>query len=116
MQEPSTELINDLNRQLDLSLNDTLGEEALESILAGWVEDRIHHDFQVLVQFLYRIDVSETRLRDLLEAGEGENAGRIIARLILERQRQKIETRKKFRSPGPSENEQDSDDPDMERL
>jgi hypothetical protein len=57
----------------------------------------IQTDFGALVQLLYRIDVNEARLRGLLQENAGEDAGLVIARLILERQWQKIETRRKYR-------------------
>jgi len=49
-----------------------------------------------LVQLLYRIDVEEPRLRYLLQQHKGEDAGRIIARLIIDRLLKKIETRRQY--------------------
>lgn len=110
-------MIRDLNRQLNLELRETLSDDALEDLLAEQVDYMIHRDFQSLVQFLYRIDVSETRLKKLLEEATGENAGRIIARLILERQRQKVETRRQYRqTPKPGGRDGGPEDPDLERL
>jgi uncharacterized protein YtpQ (UPF0354 family) len=43
--------------------------------------------------------VDESRLKDLLKTNDGEDAGKIIARLIIERQRQKVQTRKVFSNP-----------------
>ena len=56
----------------------------------------INDDFNRLISLLYRIDVSETKLKQLLRENTTTNAGLLIARLILERQWQKIETRRKF--------------------
>jgi hypothetical protein len=72
-----------------------LTADAVETQLAAKINALIQHDFGALVQLLYRIDVSETRLRGILNAGTGEDAGRIIARLIMERQWQKIESRRR---------------------
>lgn len=71
----------------------------LEDQIAEKINILIQRDFGALVQLLYRIDVSETKLRRLLneDAGSGDDAGRIIARLIMERQWQKIETRRRYR-------------------
>jgi hypothetical protein len=93
------ELIQDLNRSYALELVDRLTLEELENFLAEKIDTMIRMDFGALVQLLYRIDVSEAKLRELLAAADGP-AGKIIARLIMERQWQKIETRRKYNKPG----------------
>ena len=100
-------LIEDLNRVYgwDLTAAGTARglsegvsmEGVLEDLLAEKINSMIQRDFGALVQLLYRIDVSEDRLRRILNADTGEDAGRIIARLIMERQWQKIESRRRFR-------------------
>jgi hypothetical protein len=67
----------------------------LQVILAEKINTMINHDFGTLVQLLYRIDVNETKLRRLLEGNVRQDAGMIIAALIIERQWQKIESRRK---------------------
>ncbi|HEV2480535.1 MAG TPA: hypothetical protein VGS79_12755 [Puia sp.] len=75
----------------------SLTEHELENLLAEKINILIQRDFGALVQLLYRIDVSENRLRGMLDDNKGEDAGRLIARLIMERQWQKIETRRRYR-------------------
>jgi hypothetical protein len=55
-------------------------------------------DFHSLVNILYRMDVSETRIAAALAGFPGTDAAQIIAGLMLERQLQKIKTRKQFNS------------------
>lgn len=93
----TAELIADLNRVYGWDLAAAAPEGALEDVLAEKVNVMIQRDFGALVQLLYRIDVSEDRLRRILGADTGEDAGRIIARLIMERQWQKIESRRRYR-------------------
>jgi hypothetical protein len=88
-------LIQDLNQAYGLELSGKLTEEALQVILAEKINTMINHDFGTLVQLLYRIDVNETKLRRLLEGDVRQDAGMIIAALIIERQWQKIESRRK---------------------
>ena len=76
-----------------------LTEAELETQLAEKIDRLIREDFGALVQLLYRIDVGEEKLRRMLAAHTGEDAGKLIARLILERQWQKIETRRNYRRP-----------------
>ena len=90
-------LLQDLNSRFELGLRDVPTLEELEALLAERVNTMIQRNFGELVQMLYRVDVSETKLRTLLEENAGEDAATIIARLILERQWQKIETRRRYR-------------------
>jgi hypothetical protein len=104
MMDPRT-LIQDLNNSYALELRDVPAIGELEDLLAEKMNIMIQTDFGALVQLLYRIDVNESRLRALLQENAGENAGRVIARLIIERQWQKIETRRRFRSNADGEEE-----------
>ena len=93
----SEELIKDLNKTCGLQLAEYLSADQLEALLAEKFNDMIRDQFSALVQFLYRMDVSEARLRDLLKSS-GEDAGMIIARLVIERQQQKILTRRQYKA------------------
>jgi hypothetical protein len=88
----------DLNNTHGLDLPVTATLEMLEQALAERINTMITADFNRLISLLYRIDVSETKLKQLLKENAGTDAGLLIARLILERQWQKIETRRKYRS------------------
>jgi hypothetical protein len=99
------ELILDLNRAYDLELAEQLSAEELEALLAERLNGLIRDDFNTLLQLLYRIDINEARLRQLLQEKSGEDAGKIIARMIIERQWQKIQTRRQYKptDSGPEE-------------
>ncbi len=60
------------------------------------------NDFNALVQILYRLDVSEDKIRSALGDHPGTDAATLIAGLLLERQLEKIETRKAFKTPRPN--------------
>jgi hypothetical protein len=92
------ELIQDLNRAYGMELADYLTAAQLEVLLAEKLNALIRTDFGALVQLLYRIDINEKRLREVLKVNAGEDAGKIIAGLIMERQWQKIETRRQFKA------------------
>lgn len=70
------------------------------------INDLINNDFQKLVAILYRMDVNETRLKQLLNENPGTNAGIIIAELMIERQAQKIKSRQTYK---PDENISDDE-------
>lgn len=80
-------------------------EESLEVNLSGNLEEAltffinhlIQKDFQKLVSVLYKIDVDEEKLKRILKENPGKDAAELIAHLIIERELQKIETRKLFK-------------------
>lgn len=67
-----------------------------ENYLSNKMNELIKTDFNHLVQILYRIDVNEAKLRQVLKDNPNEDAGKIIAALIMERQQQKIKSRQQF--------------------
>ena len=64
--------------------------------LAVAINECILTDFDKLLQLLYRLDIDEMKLRSLLQDFPGQDAGFIIADLIIERQVQKIKSRQQF--------------------
>lgn len=71
--------------------------EDLESKLAVYINELIDKDFNKLVNLLYRIDISEQKLKIALQNEDKTiSSGKTIAQLIIERQLQKLEFRKKF--------------------
>ncbi len=66
--------------------------------LAAYISELIDQDFEKLVLLLYRLDVNEKKLKGLL-ATANTNSAVLIADQILERQLQKIQTRKQFSKP-----------------
>lgn len=101
------ELVRLLNKELATDLTDNLSYNEIHAQLSGRMNQLIRYDFEKLVSLLYRIDVSEQKLKSLLQQFPGEDAGNIIATLILERQEQKLKTRKQFsqRDNDPDEEE-----------
>jgi uncharacterized protein YwgA len=89
------ELVPALNASLEITLPDNIPLEELKQKLSLHINHLINHDFEKLVSLLYRIDVNENKIRQLLKQKEGENTAGIIADLIIERQLEKIESRKK---------------------
>lgn len=94
----NTNLIPAINDSFEISLPDNISLEELKEKLAGHINHLINHDFEKLVSLLYRIDVNENKLRQLLEQREGENTAGLITDLIIERQLQKIKSRKETKA------------------
>lgn len=73
-------------------------EEELLQLITQYVQELVNHNFQELLRLLYRLDVSEQKVKQIVLEGGSENAAQNIARLILAREKEKMETRKKFGS------------------
>lgn len=72
--------------------------EEMINKLTSFINDLINHDFSQLVSLLYRIDVPEKKLRQVLDATNGKDAASVIATMIIERQLEKIRSREKFKA------------------
>ena len=81
---------------LSLASNE-ISQETLLAKLTAIVNYLLSKDFNRLMNALYRIDVSEEKLKRTL-ASNTDNTAKAISELILERELQKVETRKKYSS------------------
>ncbi len=80
--------------------------EQVKIQLAIYISGLITRDFSKLVELLYRCDIDEQKLKQVLQSHKETDSSFIIAELVLKRQRQKLHQRKKFDKPGPiAENE-----------
>ena len=105
----NAELILSLNKDLAVDLPGNISYDELRDQLAGHINHLIKNDFDKLIAYLYRIDVSEQKLKLMLQQFPQEDAGNIIASLIIERQEQKIKLREQNK-PGTG-----TDIPEMEK-
>ena len=74
---------------------------AFRELLIQRIDELIHHDMEKLKWILYRIDVSEKKLGEALRTSDTD-AATIMADMIIARQIEKAESRKKF---GEQEND-----------
>jgi hypothetical protein len=88
--------IQEVSKELDIKTSET-DEILIRQLLANRVNDLLNTDFQKLVSILYRVDVSEAKLKLLLKENPDTDAGLIIADLMIERQAQKIKSRQEHR-------------------
>ena len=93
----NAELIRLLNNELPVEITGQRSYAEIHTQLSAYINTLIKDDFDKLIAYLYRIDVNEQKLKLLLQQNPGEDAGNIIATLIIERQQQKIKSRNLFR-------------------
>lgn len=72
--------------------------EALKKMLARRLAEMIDHEFDNFVNALYRIDIDESKVKQVLAKQPFSAALEEVAELIIKRQIQKIITRKQYSS------------------
>jgi hypothetical protein len=88
----SIEQLLNLHNQLD-----AVQKEEVKGHLIFYINHLLLYDFDKLVQILYRVDVSENKLKDVLKKNSGTDAAIIIADLLMERQEEKLKTKEAFK-------------------
>jgi len=87
-------LIKIINKDFDI--NENLSENQLREALVDAFAYLVDNDFAKLVQILYKADVDQYKLKELLETTEGRSSAEVIADAYIARQMAKIETWKKY--------------------
>ncbi|MGO3109515.1 MAG: hypothetical protein ACTIJ8_13700 [Sphingobacterium sp.] len=82
--------------QIDEVLSQNSNQQKFEA-LAGYLDGLIQSDFNRLLNILYRIDVSEEKVKRALAENQNKvPAGQVIAKLLIERETEKIKLRAKY--------------------
>ena len=80
---------------LEIPAQKVVNKDQFLKILTDVIQHLLDKDFERLVNGLYRIDINEQKFKLALTS---ENAAETIALLIIERELQKVETRRKYKS------------------
>ncbi|MCX2429765.1 MULTISPECIES: hypothetical protein [unclassified Pedobacter] len=80
----------------DFDIEERLSEEELRNVLIDAFAYLIDNDFPKLIQILYKADVDQYKLKELLETVEGSSAAEVIADTYMARQKAKVETWEKY--------------------
>jgi hypothetical protein len=97
--------LQEISKELEISLHVSDNSFAKQMVIQR-INELIVNDFQKLVSILYRVDVSETKLKVLLKENATTDAAVIITELLIERQLQKIRSRRENK---PNENTSDEE-------
>ena len=87
-------IYNDLN--VDVQSED-LSEEQLLDIIGDRVAWFLEHDKDLLLSYLYRLDIEERHIEHALSLREIDPAHIAIAKLIFKRQKQRMEFKKNYK-------------------
>jgi len=80
----------------DFYIEENLSEDRLRDALIDAFAGLIDNDFPKLIQILYKADVDQYKLKELLETVEGKSSAEVIADAYIARQMAKLETWKKY--------------------
>ena len=97
LKETSLQIIKDFSIEKEGA--DKLSEEELLQLLADQVAYYIERRLEFLLSTLYRMDVAEKKVNAALSPESAEPANIAIAKLILERQKQRIYTKHFYKQP-----------------
>lgn len=81
---------------------DEISEHALLDMMAARIAEMLDREPEQLMSMLYRLDVEERKILPALQAGAAEPPALALARLVLERQKQRVETKRTIK-PAPLE-------------
>ena len=84
---------DDFQLQLD-SGGDAM--KKIRNLLIDKLDFLIEHDFEKLLSILYRIDVSERKVKEALATKTDHKPSELLADLIIERQMEKAKTRVQY--------------------
>lgn len=71
-------------------------EQYTKEQLTAYIQALINNNFPGLVQLLYRLDISEAKLKETLASHADTDAGLLIAQMIIDRMEQKKKSREEF--------------------
>ena len=76
--------------------NQSLSESDLFEALSRRIEELMNRDFRKFLHSLYRLDIDEEKVANILGTTKGESQYHALASAVLKRELQKAETRKRF--------------------
>jgi hypothetical protein len=86
-----------ITKDLDLpEIREKFSEEKALEILTDAISQLLDRNFERLLQICYRIDLSENKLKLILHQSEPDHIAADLAKALWERQKQKVEIRRKY--------------------
>jgi hypothetical protein len=77
-------------------------EQELLDYLADAIGYMIEHKMDFLLSLLYRLDVAERNINEALLPGNPEAANIALAKLVWERQKRRVATKRAYREKNPT--------------
>ena len=78
---------------LELEAKQDMTEEDILAIIANQVAYYMEYDLEFLFSSMYRLDIQEQKIKEALSLAAEVPANIVVAKLILERQKQRVYTK-----------------------
>lgn len=78
---------------------DSISEEELLDMLAAHIDYMIENRMETLLSLMYRLDIAEHKVNFALSPLSPEAPAMALARLVLERQKQRLHTKLIYKTP-----------------
>lgn len=83
--------------EIDRNEEESMSEQELFDLLADHIAYLIDSRMEFLLSLMYRLDIDETKVNLALSPGNPEPANVSLARIVLERQKQRIFTKRFYK-------------------
>jgi len=94
---------DEIYRELSLTGEKMENEDILLQHITDRVEYFLQYDRGLLLSYMYRLDIEERDILKALESQEERSIASTLAILILDRQKKRVETKKKYGNTGAIE-------------
>jgi hypothetical protein len=96
MNEQFEEIKTIIDNKLSIEQKSDLDTEFLNSV-AFRVAELMESNMELFFNHLYRMDIDERKVHTILNSNSDESVYISIAKIIIERQRKRLETKKKYK-------------------
>lgn len=96
MEDDSLELFSSVEKEL-LKSTDLEKEHQVLELIRIRVSELLDRDPELLMSYLYRLDIAEDKLKKALSDKASVNIAEAFSQMIFVRQKERVETKKKFK-------------------
>ena len=98
MVELQSVIVKDLHLEKEEEMLTSENIEMFRDKLIQVINLLLHTDYHRLLNAMYRLDINEKLFREAFSGMHSPNVAARLADLVIEREKEKIETRKKYKS------------------
>jgi len=92
------EVFSIISTNFELASGDVLSFEEIHRILTERIHELLEKNVEKLIFILYRIDVGQKKTDEIFNNPSKEEIASLLASAVIERQLEKVKTRKKYSS------------------
>ncbi len=86
-----------INHDLNLEGNTGISDAEWLELIGDRVQWFLDNDKDLLLSYLYRLDIDESKINEALTPLSNEPAHQLLARIILDRQKQRLSTKNQYK-------------------